>query len=477
MTDFESALALARSIRAKQVSCREVMTAYLARIERFNPGVNAIISLRDQGELLREADERDRELARGEYRGPLHGFPHAVKDVAPTRGMRTTFGSPLFREFVPASDAIFVERLRKSGAILIGKTNVPEFGLGSHTYNPVFGITRNPYDPRKSAGGSSGGAAAALALRMLPVADGSDMMGSLRNPAAFNNIVGFRPSYGRVPATNPGMFVQLLAFEGPMGRSVADVAMLLSVQAGYDERVPLSIAQDPALFAEPLKRDVRGMRLAWLGDLGGHLPIERGIPELCRDALKVFENLGCIVEEALPAFSLPQLWETWITLRHWLVAGTYSPLYDDPLKRAQMKPEMQWEIEGGRRLSALDVFNASVARAAWYEAVRKLLESYDFLLLPGAQVFPWQAEIHWPREIAGVAMDTYHRWMEVYIPGTLAGCPVASVPIGFGGNGLPMGMQIIGRNHADRAVLELAHAYEQATQWTSKVLPPMLGEG
>ncbi|MDQ2695559.1 MAG: amidase, partial [Pseudomonadota bacterium] len=298
-----SARDLARTIRSRQVSCVEVMQAFLDHIDRFNPQVNAIVSLQDRDGLVRQATERDRQLARGQWLGWMHGFPQAPKDLALTAGIPTTWGSPLFRDFVPQADAIIVGRARRSGAILIGKTNVPEFGLGSQTYNPVFGPTGNAYDPARTAGGSSGGAAAALALRMLPVADGSDMMGSLRNPAAYNNVIGFRPSFGRVPygPTLEG-FVQQLGYEGPMGRTVTDVALLLSVQAGYDERSPLSIHQDPARFAEPLRRDVSGARLAWLGDLGGYLPMEPGILELCQNAFRVFESIGCAVEPTLPDY-------------------------------------------------------------------------------------------------------------------------------------------------------------------------------
>ncbi|MDH5567661.1 MAG: amidase, partial [Myxococcales bacterium] len=289
-----SALELSKAIRSKRVSCREVMVAFLDQIERVNPVVNAIVSLQDREALLQQARQRDAELARGEVRGWMHGLPHAVKDLAATRGIRTTWGSPLL-DTVPQADDLFVERLRKSGAIFIGKTNTPEFGLGSQTYNTVFGTTRNAYDPSKTAGGSSGGAAAALALRMLPVADGSDMMGSLRNPAAFNNVIGFRPSHGRVPYAGGELFLDPLSVEGPMGRSVADVAMLLAVMAGPDSRFPPSIEQDPSRFVEPLQRSFAGTRLAWLGNLDGTLPMEPGILELCEAAFPAFRDIGCSV--------------------------------------------------------------------------------------------------------------------------------------------------------------------------------------
>jgi amidase len=347
--------------------------------------------------------------------------------------------------------------------------------MGSQTYNSIFGITLNAYDQSKTAGGSSGGAACALALRMLPVADGSDMMGSLRNPAAWNNVIGFRTSYGRVPPGPGGeLFLTQLSVAGPMGRSVADVAMLLSVMAGPDAREPLSIEQDPAQFTQSLQRDFKGVRLGWLGEYAGQLPFEPGVLDLSKAAFKSFEAIGCTVEEVKLGISREAIWDTWVTLRHWLAAGGLGDFYRDPAKRALMKPEAQWEIEGGLKLSAADVFKASLVRSNYYEALRKLFETYDDLLLPSAQVFPFDAFTHWPEAINGVAMDTYHRWMEVVVPGSLSGCPVINVPAGFSQSGLPMGLQLIGKNHADFAALQLAYAYEQATQWVGKHPPPLL---
>ncbi|NWC72307.1 amidase [Pseudomonas sp. P7758] len=469
------AIELSRAIHARQVSCHEVMQAYLAQVERFNPTVNALVSLRSHEDVLAEAAQRDRELDQGQSRGWMHGMPQAIKDLAATQGLRTTLGSPLFAEHVPQEDAISVARVRASGAIIIGKTNVPEFGLGSQTYNSVFGTTGNAYDPRLVAGGSSGGAAVALALRMLPVADGSDMMGSLRNPGAFNNVFGLRPSQGRVPhGPAPELFVQQLATEGPMGRSVADVARLLSVQAGYDLRVPLSLKEDPAMFGEPLQRDFKGARLGWLGDYNGYLPMEDGVMSLCESALKDFAALGCEVEHCQPEFSLERLWQTWLVHRHWLIQGSLGAAYADPQKRALLKPEAQWEVQGGLQLSAADVYQASINRSDWYRALGKLFERYDFLLLPTAQVFPFDAQQAWPRLVAGREMDTYHRWMEVVIGPTLAGLPSMNVPVGFNPQGLPMGLQIIGPAQADRAVLQLAYAHEQLTHWVQRRPPACL---
>jgi amidase len=469
------ALAVSRAIQSKQVSCVEVMNAFLDHIDALNPKVNAIVSLQDRGDLMSQAQARDGELARSEVRGWMHGLPQAIKDLTATKGILTTQGSRIFRDFVPTADAIHVERVKRAGAIIIGKTNTPEFGLGSNTYNDVFGRTLNSYDRSKTAGGSSGGAGVAVALHMLPVADGTDHGGSLRNPAAYNNVFGFRPSFGRVPANAPDAFYAIMGTPGPMARNVPDLAVLLSVQAGYDPRAPLSNRQDPAQFAGPLKRDFKGARIAWGGDFGGHLPFEPGILDLCKAALKVFESLGCTVEEATPDYPMEQVWQNWKILRAWQSGSALKVHYDDPAKRALMKPEAQFEVENGRKLTAYDIYDANVVRNAWYQAVRALFERYDYLLLPSSQVFPFDAETDWPKEINGSVMDTYHRWMELMIPVTMASCPALSVPVGFSEGGLPMGLQIVGPNHGELACLQLAHAYDEATRWVTKRPPPLLG--
>ncbi len=467
-----SAVQLSQSIQSRRVSCVEVMTAYLDQIDRLNPKVKALVSLQPREALLKEASQRDAQLAQGRVLGWMHGFPQAPKDLTNTAGIVTTLGSPILKGNVPKADSILVERMRKAGSVLVGKSNTPEFGLGSHTYNTVFGTTLNAFDVSKSAGGSSGGAAVALALQMLPVADGSDMMGSLRNPAAWNNIFGFRPSSGRVPfGPTSEVFIQQLGYEGPMGRTVADVAMLLSTQAGFDARTPLSIDQDPSVFARPLDKDFKGARVGWMGDFNGYLPMEAGVMDTCTQALRHFEAIGCTVEAVQPDFSMERLWQTWLTLRSFLVAGIAGPLYADPKLRAQMKPEAIWEVEGGLKLSAADVYRASTDRSAWYQALNKLYERFDFLVLPSAQMFPFDAKLDWPREIAGKPMDSYHRWMEVVISGTLAGVPVLSVPAGFGPTGLPMGLQILGPAQADLAVLQIGHAWEQASGYARRPSP------
>jgi len=467
-----TALELSAAIHSRKISCLEVMKAYLSHIDQINPDFNAIVSMRDSAVLLSEAEQRDVELSKGHYHGWMHGFPHAIKDLADVNGMTTTLGSPIFKDNVPNRDAIFVRRIRKAGAIFIGRTNVPEFGLGSHSYNNVFGTTLNAYDGHSSAGGSSGGAAAALALQMLPVADGSDLMGSLRNPAAYNNVIGFRPTPGRVPLSES--FIEELPCNGPMGRNVQDTAMLLSTMAGYDPASPTSLNNDPAEFTQPLEKDFKGTRIGWLGDFNGYLPMEQGVLPLCEKALQGFRDVGCIVESVTLDYSMEELWQTWLVFRHWLVRAKALPLYENPNTRALLKPEAVWEIEGGKNLTADQVAQASGARAQWYTALQKAFKTYDYLVLPTAQVFPFDAKTHWPKQIADQNMDTYHRWMEVVVPGTLSGCPVINVPAGFGTNGLPMGLQVIGKRYEDFAVLQMAYAYEQATRWNLDYHPQVL---
>lgn len=458
-----SAAALSRAIHTRQVSCVSVMEAYLDRIDTLNPVMNTIVFRRSGTELLDEAHARDRELEDGYSRGWMHGFPQAVKDLSEVRGLPCSWGSPLFGSFVSNADSLHVERIRAAGAIFIGKTNTPEFGLGSHTTNPVHGPTRNPYDTARSAGGSSGGAAAALASRMLPVADGSDMMGSLRNPAAFNNVIGFRPSFGRIPgAKGTELFLGQLATAGPMGKTVEDAALLLATQAGYDQRDPLSLADESLALRGPAT--THGMKIAWFGDFGGYLPFEPGVLDVDSKALAVLANIGCEIDEVAPAFELPKLWEAWMILRSFNVTHGLRSFYDQAETRSLLNAQQMFEFEIALSCSAADIFNASVVRTAWYQYLCRLFERYDFILMPSAQVFPFDIGLSWPSEISGKAMDTYHRWMEVVIGPTLAGLPVAAVPAGFGASGLPTGIQLVGPPRADRATLEFALAYEQSAK-------------
>jgi len=471
-----SAVSLAASLRRKDVSARELMLAHWARVDALNPHFTAIVSRIDRDVALRHAAKADDDAVAGRFHGALHGFPHAVKDTAPTKGIASTQGSPLLRNNIPASDSLVVARMRGAGAIFVGKTNVPEFALGSHSYNPVFGTTRNAFAPGRSAGGSTGGGAVALALRMVPLADGSDFGGSLRNPAGWNNVFGFRPSWGRVPSIpNSDVFWQNFATSGPMARSVADLALLMSVQAGPDPRAPFAQADDPTVFARPLDRSWKGGRIGWLGDLGGALPMEAGVMQTCIKALTTFRTIGMTVDEAELSESAEAMWRTAVTLRHWSVGADLQDFYDDPAKRAQLKPEAIWEIEGGMKLTGPQLVKASEGRTRIYEAFRKAFERFDFLALPTAQVFPFDIARHWPREIAGKPMDSYHRWMEVTLPPTMAGLPTLAIPAGFGGpDRLPMGIQLIGPRNADLAVLQLGHAYEQASPWIARTRPSAL---
>ena len=466
---------LSRRIAAREISCRELMQASLERIAALNPRHNAIVSLRDPQQLLAQADACDAALARGERAGWMHGLPVAVKDLSDAAGLPTTMGSPAIGRRMATGDALFVERMKRAGAIVIGKTNTPEFGLGSHTFNPVFGTTRNAWDPAKSAGGSSGGAAVAIALGMLPVADGSDMGGSLRNPAAFNNILGFRPSRGRVPAVPADdVFFQQLSTEGPMGRTSDDVARLLATMAGWDDRAPLALTgtlPDPD-GADPIGV-APGKRIGWLGSVWSDLPLEPGIHELCEAALRRLQAAGFEVEPCTLDVARDTNWSAWLRLRQMLVGGKLGALYAQPKLRELLKPEARWEVEQSFGLTAAQLYQATVARSAVYQAFRRLFERFDYVVAPSAQVFPFDAGLHWPPSIAGVAMDTYHRWMEIVTPFTLAGLPVASVPVGFGAAGLPMGMQVAGPVHADLRVLALARAFEGIAPWTQQ-RPPAL---
>ncbi|HTC82959.1 MAG TPA: amidase [Rhizomicrobium sp.] len=468
------ARSLSKAIAAKKLSCVEVMTATLDHIARYNLKVNAIVALQDRDRLMAEAREHDAMLAKGHSLGVLHGFPHAVKDLQPVKGIVSTSGSPILKDFVPTQDSIPVERMRAAGAIFIGKTNTPEFGLGSHTYNPVYGATHNAFDQTKSAGGSSGGAAVSLALRMLPVADGSDYGGSLRNPAGWNNVFGFRNSLGVVPSAGEDVWMPSMSVTGAMGRSVSDLALLLSTQAGYDPRAPMSLDGTGARFLGSLEGNFKGKRIGWLNDLNGAAPYEAGVLEVCRAALKTFETIGCTVETATPQASVEDAWQAFVKLRQFQQGPNFRIFYADPAKRALLKPEAIYEIEGGMKLSAFDVTDATIARTHWSNAFHHLFEHYDFLVMPTAQVFAFDINEHWPHQIAGKTMRTYHEWMVAVCMVTLSGCPSLAVPAGFSPSGQPMGIQIIAPVHHDMDCLKLGHAYEQASNWTAKHLPPLL---
>jgi amidase len=464
-----SANQLSQAIHAKQVSCREVMQAYLSRIDAVNPRFNALVSLQEPASLLTQADAHDAELSQGHSRGWMHGLPIALKDLVDVAGIPTTCGSPLLRNNIPAQDALLTQRLKAAGGIVIGKTNTPEWGLGSHTFNDVFGTTRNAYNPAFSAGGSSGGAAVALAQRLLPVADGSDFMGSLRNPAAWNNVFGLRPSQGRVPAypTND-VWVSQLGTDGPMARTVSDLAQLLEVISGYDPRAPLSLANMPKGFATTLKPEAKGLRIGWLGDLNGYLPMQAGVLEACEDGLRRLEGKGCVVEPLSLGYSPESAWQTWLAWRRVLTASRIAPMVAKG--RDLVKPEALWEFDQAAGMKASDFLKASNDRTAFYQHMVGLMRRFDVLVLPSCQVWPFEAALRWPGQIqtpkGTVQMDTYHRWMEVVLYASLAGLPALNVPCGFNPQGLPMGMQLIGQPQGELALLSLGLAYEEvAGDW------------
>ena len=458
-----SAIALSNMIHQRQVSCKEVMLSYLEQIHKFNPRVNAIVSLLPDEQLIDLAKEKDDQFHQIEDLGFLYGFPLAPKDLAGVRGIPSTMGSPIFRNNTHAQDAVVVERMRAAGGILIGKTNVPEFGLGSHTYNTLFGTTLNSYDLSKSAGGSSGGAAVALALNMLPIADGSDFGGSLRNPSAWNNVYGLRPSLGRVPSGNGlEVYYDQLPTDGPMAKNVSDLAMMLSIHSGFDPRYPLSLKESPQIFQQSLESSMQGKKIAWLADFNTYLPMEAGLLKACEDSLHYFNDMGCSVELVTPQFDMQKLWKAWLDLRAFVTGGKLLPLYQNPEQRKLLKPEAIWEIEQSLTLKASDVFAASMTRTAWIRELQRLFNTYDALVLPSAQVFAFDANLTWPKEIAGRTMDTYHRWMEVVIGPTLAGVPVLSLPAGFH-QGVPFGRQLIGKPQGELEILKMGFAWEQVT--------------
>ena len=456
-----SACALSQAIHQGSITCVTVMQAYLERIHRLNPVLNALVMLRDDAALIAEAAACDAELAQGHSRGWMHGMPQAIKDTANVRGMPTTLGCTLLKNNVVNSDSIIVERVRRAGALIVGKTNVPEFAMGSHTFNPIFGVTPNAYDPTRSSGGSSGGAAVALAHHLLPVADGSDFMGSLRNPAGWNNVFGMRPSQGLVPfAPGPDVWLSQMGTEGPMARHVADLAQLLQTQAGYDPRQPLS--QDAHLDTNFEPRDLRDLKVGWLGDLGGYLPTEPGVLPACEAGLDRLRAAGAQVSAVQLDMDPEAIWGAWLAWRRALVGPKVGALMGMPGAREAIKPESLWEYDQSRVMDFPTFMRASEVRTRLYQRMRTLLQSCDVLALPVAQVWPFPNEQRWPQEINGQAMDTYHRWMEVTIYATLAGLPAISVPSGFDASGRwPMGLQLIGQPRGDAGLLAIAAGYEQ----------------
>lgn len=468
---YRTARDLATAIRSRDLSAREVMAAHLEQIATYNPTVNAIVSI-DVERAMAAAEAADRQLARGDEVGVLHGLPMAHKDTHLTAGVRTTFGSPVYADFVPQQNELVIERLHRAGIVMTGKTNVPEFAAGSHTFNPVFGTTGNAYDPSRSAGGSSGGAAVALACGFQPLADGSDMGGSLRNPAAWNNVVGLRPSPGRVPSYPTVAGWATMGVQGPMARTVADAALMLSVIAGPDPRSPIALETPGSAYDVALDRDLSGLRLAWSPDLDGLFAVEADVLECLTTAVAAFEGLGIGVESATP--DLRGADEVFRTLRAW----QFQLTHEDLLRRHadQVKASLADNIAQGQALSGPDIGRAEVLHTALFHRVREFFETYDALLMPVTQVAPFPVELEYPTLIAGIEQPDYLAWMRSAYMISATGCPAVSVPGGFTTGGLPVGLQIVGPHRADLLVLQLAHAFEQATGFGAR-RPPMVLAG
>ncbi len=452
---LRTAVELSELMRGGELSAREVMEAHLAQIERENPRVNAIVTLLPE-QAMAAATAADEAQARGQATGILHGLPVVHKDLVETQGVRTTYGSPLFADHVPDFDGLIVQRLRAAGAIMLGKSNTPEFGAGSQTFNPVFGATRNPYDLSKTSGGSSGGAAAALASGMVPIADGSDLGGSLRNPASFCNVVGFRPSPGRVPRWPTTMAWNSLPVLGPMARTVQDVALMLAAIAGPDARDPISIREPGSLFRRRLQRNFNGVRIAWGRDFGG-LPVDGRVTAVLEGRRRSFEELGCIVQEQEPDFRGAD--EIFKVLRAHSFAINLGPLLKE--NRQHLKDSVIWNIEQGLELSAGQIGRAEIKRTALYERVRQFMEKFEFMIFPVSQVPPFPVDQEYVTEINGVQMESYIDWMRSCYYISVLGLPAISVPCGFTEEGLPVGVQIVGRHQDDLGVLQLAYAFQQ----------------
>jgi amidase len=453
----QSARDLVATLQRREVSAREVVEAHLAQIDRCNSAVNAVVTLTAEQALdaARHADER---AAAGGSTGPLHGLPVVHKDTHETAGVRTTHGSPVLADHVPKQDELLVERLRAAGAIGLGKSNVPEFAAGSHTLNPLFGATHNPYDLGRSAGGSSGGGAAALACGMTPLAYGIDMGGSLRNPASFCNVVGLRPSPGRVPSWPAMAGWATMGVQGPMARTVSDAALMLSVLAGPDPRSPIALQDPGPSFDVPLRRDLDGLRVAWSPDLGG-LPVEPQVVRVLESQLDAFDRLGCKVEQACPDFAGAD--EVFRTLRAWQFALSLGQVVDR--HRDQVKETVVWNVEAGRSLTGADIARAEVLHTQLFHRMRRFFEEYDVLLLPVSQVLPFDVDVEYPRTVAGVEQETYLDWMRSAYWVSATGCPAVSVPGGFSEGGLPVGLQVVGPHRGDLRVLQVAYAFEQET--------------
>lgn len=455
---FTPATEQARMIRDREISAVELMQAHLDQIEEINPIVNAVVTLVADS-AMDAASEADQAYANGAQLGPLHGLPAGIKDLVSTAGIRTTMGSPIYADTVPEKDAGIVRKMKSAGAVVIGKTNTPEFGAGSQTFNEVFGATLNPYDTTRTCGGSSGGSGVGLACGMFSTTVGTDLGGSLRNPAAWSNVVGLRPSPGRVPASGALPWTSM-STAGPMGRTVGDVALQLSVQAGPEPLVPSSLQEDPSYFAGSLDRDLSGIRIAWSRNLGGR-PIEPVITDVLDSQRHVFEEIGCIVEDAAP--NLSEATSVFQVLRAFGFAhAQHQNLMDH---RDLLKDTVIWNAEEGLQLSALDIAKAEEKRTELYGRMVTFFEEYDFLALPVTSVPPFSVDMPYPTVVNGVEMETYIDWMWPCMDITVVACPAISVPAGFTPDGLPVGLQLVSAPRTDFELLQLAHAFEGATEF------------
>ena len=445
----------------------ELLEAHLNQIERINPAVNAIVSM-DVERARSLARSADRQIAAGAEIGLLHGLPTAHKDLVEVAGLTSTHGSPIFADHVPLTDDLIVERIKAAGAIAIGKTNVPEFGAGAQTFNTVFGATRNPWDVSKTPGGSSGGAAVSLATGMIPIADGSDLGGSLRNPASFCNVVGFRPSPGRVPSWPKAAAWSVLSVEGPIGRTVLDVALQLAATAGPDLRSPVALSDPPDVFFASLDRDLEGLRVAWTDDLG--LPTDPSVVAALGPARTVLEEAGARVGDAAP--DLADAGRIFQVLRAAQMEVGLGELYDRHGDR--MKDTLRWNIAEARRRPLTDFTDAVRAHGRLYHRVRRFFEHFDVLALPVTQVPPFDIDVEWVSEINGMEMPTYIDWMRSCSDISVTSCPAISVPAGFTADGLPVGLQLVGPHRGDVELLRIANAFERAIDIGDR-RPPIVG--
>lgn len=462
---FLSATEQSGLIRSKKISATQLIQAHLDQIERLNPTLNAIVTLTAESAMA-EAASADKKTAANEAVGVLHGLPVAHKDLFLTKGVRTTFGSLAFNDFVPDVDSLPVERLKRAGGISLGKTNTPEFGAGSQTFNAVFGSTPNPYDLTKTCGGSSGGGAVALASGMISIADGTDLGGSLRNPASFCNLVGIRPSVGRVPSWPESLGWYTMSVPGPMARTVQDIALAMAAMSGPDDRSPISLEAPGEMFLNPLAKSFKGCKIAFSANLGG-LPVEPEVAKVVESTRAVFQELGCEVINDEPDISEAD--EIFMLWRAWRTELRITPLLKE--HRAQIKDTVIWNAEQGLPITGPQLVRAEAKRTELYHRMREFFKKYDFLVLPVSQVAPFSIDQEYPAEINGVKMKTYIDWQKSAYHISAMGNPAISVPAGFTSDNLPVGIQIVGRHRDDFGILQLAYAFEQKTQFAQRRPP------